>query len=260
MASNHHENKDIRDAAVALAALSEPGAPLTERCPTLEQISAWHETALPRNEAEFVKIHVARCDQCFDLWSGILEALDDESNARHNVVPLKTRRLRRPFLALAATVLSIAILIPLLLNRAPNDLPAYQVRVNQSATLRGEQAEPTARTISLASGDQFELLFVPATTVTGSVNARASLRQGDGWQLLDAPPLIDQARGVLEISGKVGTTITFPRAHNELLVAVGRSEHLPDAESIDRTMGSRANMTTPLWTAWRLTVVVTPDN
>jgi hypothetical protein len=257
MASDH-QNADgqRRDAATALSALAEPGEPLTSPCPTMEEIAAWHDGALADDDASRVKAHVARCDTCFDLWSGMLEALGEPA-ATSNVVSLKPAPWRRPLLALAASFLCIALLLPVLTNRAPADLPAYQLQVSQSATLRGDEPAPTARVITLAPGDRFEMLFLPASEVAGKIEATALVERNDRWEALVAPPVIDQSLGVLEITGTVGTTVTFPQARNELIVAVGRAGQLPDAATLVQALSSEFTTSTPTWTAWRFTVVIT---
>lgn len=254
----HNSDEQSRDSAIALTALADPGAPLTSPCPSTEQIAAWHDEALPDNEALMVKEHVARCDQCFDLWSGMLDALKAPATVTEIARP-QPPAWRRPLLALAATLFGIALLLPLLIERAPATLPAYQVRVNQSATLRGDEPAPAARVITLAPGDRFQMLFLPTIDVSGDVQAAAFVQRDGRWEPLEAPPVIDQSLGVLEINGTVGTTVRFPHARNDLMVAVGRAGHLPDSATLERELGANYSNTTPGWTAWRFTVVITPS-
>jgi len=72
-------------------ALSQESA--TGDCPSMEQIVAWHEHRLIGRPGAEVESHVARCQHCYGIWSGLLDAagVDNEPRPQDRRDPRRQR-------------------------------------------------------------------------------------------------------------------------------------------------------------------------
>jgi hypothetical protein len=57
----------------AMLGLALDAHPAEGSCPSIEEIAGWYDRTLPQARARHVKAHVARCQQCYSVWFGLVE-------------------------------------------------------------------------------------------------------------------------------------------------------------------------------------------
>jgi len=78
-----------------LLALALGKDPVTGDCPSMEQIAAWHDGRLTASLGAEVESHVARCQHCYVIWSGMLDAIAVDSEVHSQNRP--DRSYSRPW-------------------------------------------------------------------------------------------------------------------------------------------------------------------
>ena len=221
--------------------------PLEGPCPEPEDIVAWHERALPGAEARRIRAHVAHCETCYALWTGLL-SLDAKPQVVPEPSPHRWRRggwLALPVLALG--VIGVALL-PFLLPSTGSSLPDYTLSVQGGLTVRGGASEA----ISLADGSALEIVLAPDTAWSAPVQI-AVFAETDVLTPLDVPSVTTD-KGVVIVDAIVGEDIKPPVDTRAIWVVLAREGQLPDFGALRLSEIDAATTTGRGWRAWRVEV------
>lgn len=228
-------------------ALAHGKTPVGDQCPPLEQIVAWHEKTLDAADATVMQSHVAHCDLCFALWSGML-ALEPDPVAAASAAPVSRRRWWQ-FALPGAAVGAMALTLWLgFLGADP--LPAYSLDVRGGMEMRGGDAAPL---VVLSEDSLLQIVVAPASRVDEPIEA-AGFFQGTG----DLQPLpVDvtvSAKGVASVEALVGTDLIVAPGTTRLIFVVGRPGELPSAEALTDTLGAKSSVAGKGWQAFAVDV------
>lgn len=244
------------DVARALLALAQSERPPGGPCPAPATIAQWQDGVLAETQAAALLAHVAHCQRCLNLWSGLLETLGvvDEPVA----VPVQQRRPSWRTPALVAATLAVVAVAGMLLRYVPGGapgLPAYSLSLADRMGQRGG-AEPADAVFQFGPGDTFQLNLRAATAVTDALEVRAYVDPGSGPLPLVAPPARIATSGGAQIAGTVGTDVQLPGGSSTLVVVIGRQGRLPDVTDIMATLKATGHVTERNWSAWALVLEV----
>ncbi len=185
------------------------------------------------------------------------------------VAEFPPRRARRPAFAIPAALaagLLVALLLPTLLTGPRTDpLPDYVLRVSgMTAQLRADPTDevevratseaPVA--LQLAPGNQLRLLMTPATEAGEPVDTRLFLQSPahptPEALALDSALVRTAASGAIRIQATVGDDLLLPPGTSRLLVVVGRSDALPQADRLADLLGDYGGVDGGAWQAFAL--------
>ncbi len=248
----------------ALAALV-----LTERtpdgpCPSNEELGARHGGALNEADMQRVTAHIAHCQRCYTLYAGLLalEPQHDEAMAPAHQSASRLRHwlgtLRGPRLAGALATVLVAGVIGIGLLQSPGQpsaLPGYEITLAGKLQMRGE-ASAEHETVQFDPGNEFTLLLRPQDALEGSITARAYVRTDGKIAPLIAPAPQITPKGVVLITGEVGGDVRLPAGESVLLVVIGRTDALPDADELSRALAAQSSVRKQGWAAWRVPLEV----
>lgn len=238
-------------------------------CPAPEAILAWHEQTLSATEADKVETHVAHCDSCFAIWTGLMR-LNEEAqsevapDAATETTPADNfvARLRRSMantggkrtFALAASLVLAGFLGLALLNYGSrtNPFPVYELDARGELSYRGGE---NTTTLTVNAGSLLRLVLTPETAPDEPVEMRVYTIAGDVAQEIRSDAQVSDD-GVAWIEGVVGTDIVLPSGTTGMLVVIGRPGLLPAATQIHEIVSDVSGASSPLqtedWTAWKL--------
>lgn len=224
-------------------------------CPSPEDILCWHEKALDAARADAVRRHVAHCDSCFVLWSGLVDVGPMPVEQQATAAAPRWWQRWRVGPALPGLVAAVAAVALWLGTLDSDPLPGYNIQLRGGMDVRGTAA--AAGPLTLIDETLLEIVLTPAIAVDGTIAMRLYAQAGDLIEPVDAKVQITD-KGVASIEGLVGTDIVVPPATDRLLVAVGRAGKLPPGVALARELGDRTSVSTSDWQGWSIVVTINP--
>ena len=220
-------------------------------CPPPEDVVAWQEGALASAEAARVKAHVAHCETCFAMWTGLLAVgqAEDTAPAASSARSRWWRSWRWVMPALAMGVVAVA-LIPTLLGPAPDGaFPAYTISAQAGLEVRGAGDEA----LTLSDGSALEIVLAPETASDETVDVFVYAEVGGALSTLEVPYSVTD-KGVVVVDAIVGEELVVPDGTRALWVVLARSGSQPGVDSLADSVASDEPVTGDGWRAWRIEV------
>jgi len=263
--TNEDRTAEHRPAVLLALALANdaPSGP----CPDAQDILAWHEEMLSGEKATQVEAHVARCEHCHTLWTGLLRT---DPPAEVALAPAGWwRRLlavvarpRMPAMlagSLAAGLALVAVVnLTFLGGPATPPVPGYELMIQGRAITRGVDTQDPDAPVALRNGNRFSVILRPDTTLNEAVEARALIVEDGVPRDLGAPPPRIMDNGVIVFEGRVGDDVILPAGASTLILVGGRAEALPDPSDLVQRLDSENRLTTHDWVAWRIEIQLEP--
>lgn len=254
-------NSKRAEQAETLLAVALTAAPPSGECPSDEAISAWHEGKLQNAEGEHVQHHVANCDRCYVLWTGLLAADDLEADAAPDTsgFPAKLATWLRSMMAMPSPALAAGVvaviaggLILNLLQTEMQPIPGYELTLDGVTRVTRGPGDNTDSVAIFDQGNRFSLRLTPETAVADTLDARLYIVKDGSMQQLATPGIRLSDKGVLQIEGIVGDDIHLPLGDAELLVVIGYKRHVPDPDTIRSGLAQQKAVKFEGWSGWSI--------
>lgn len=264
--SNRDRQNNAADKADSLMALAMSAETAPGPHPTAEQIAAWHESALDAAEASQTERHVAHCDQCYAVWSGLL-VLDSNAVITHDNPIERVRQWLSRWLGNRATLQGLAAMMVIAfvgtalstLLEFGASMPGYNLSLegNTQFYRSNTQAPVPGAAAEFESGNQFRLILTPDSAVREPVAAKLFLLHDAAIPVdLPTPQAQITSKGAIRIDGEVGTSVTLPPGKAELYVVIAFSDDFPDEQQVFEALAGNDTASHKQWRAWRIPIVV----
>ena len=180
--------------------------------------------------------------------AGTVPANDDEAPAGTIPFPRRKRPVWMPA-AMAAAVVS-AVMVSFVLQPVGEPLPEYGAQLRGGATMRSDPAPSDLPVFE--SGDRFELVLTPATSVEEDLSVELYVDIDGGLQRIEAPAAEVSPFGAARVVGRIGSDIMLPAGEHDIVAVVGRADRLPSTAELTRRLGEGSEVQTRSWSAWRM--------
>ncbi|MFK7886820.1 MAG: hypothetical protein AB8G16_08135 [Gammaproteobacteria bacterium] len=230
-------------------ALAHGKAAVEHDCPPLESVLAWHEKTLDAGKATAIQTHVAQCEHCFALWSGLVALAPAEAE-----VPVAAPRRRWwqfgvPALALGAVAISFWIGI---FNQPA--LPAYSMEIRGGLEMRGGDTTPA---LILRDDTLLRVVVAPARAVDESMAAVAFAKSSATLTPLPVTMTVSD-KGVASLEAVVGSDLRVGTGVERLVFVVGREGKLPSEAVLMQALGDQFEVARADWQAFSVELSDTP--
>ncbi len=235
----------------AKLALAFGQKPPEATCPEPEDIVAWREGALASAEAARVKAHVAHCEACFVLWTGLL-AVERAEKTAPAAPPARSawwRSWRWVVPAVAMGVVAVA-LSPMLFGPGPDGmLPAYTFSAQGGLEARGAGDDA----LILTEGSALQIVLAPETASAEAVELAVYAEVGGVLSGLTVPFSVSE-KGVVVVDAIVGEDFDVPVGTRALWVVLARPGRRPQVDALEGVPPSGEPLAGDAWRAWRIEI------